>query len=73
MITKKILSLDEYLIRLQAAADDIAREKNAKKITVFHLYGGKFACSRVGDKMGLPILKEAQSRVNEQYELKAEE
>jgi hypothetical protein len=73
MLAKKMITLEEYLMKLQESADRIATERNLKKITVFHLHGGGFHCSRVGDKMGLPILEEAQAKVNEKYELKSEE
>ena len=72
MLAKKMLSLEEYLMNLQEAADEIATERNLRKITVFHLHGGKFACARTGPQLCIPLLEEALSRVNEKYELKAE-
>ncbi len=71
MLIKKSLSLEDYLMKLQEAADGIATERNLRKITVFHI-GGKFACRRTGNQMGNPILEEAQAKVNEKYELKLE-
>jgi hypothetical protein len=73
MLNKKSLGLEDYLIKVQEAADEIATERNQRKIIVFHLPECEFACRRTGNKMGTSILKEALSRVNKKYKLKLEE
>jgi hypothetical protein len=73
MSAKKLLPLQEYLEKLQEAADKIAIERNLKKITVFHLHGGNFGCARTGGQLCIPLLEEAQAKVKEKYELKLEE
>lgn len=72
MITKTELNSEEYLKKLQEAADQIATERNVEKITVFHSHGGKFGCGGSGKKLCTEILNEAQARVNEKYKLKLE-
>jgi hypothetical protein len=70
MTTKTELHLEEYLMKLQEAADKIATKRNVRKITVFHVHGGKFGCARRGEQLCVPLLEEAQAKVNEEYELK---
>ncbi len=77
MSAKKVLTLEQFYVRLQEAADEVASERNEKKIKVVHfaaaeLRRGVIGCAREGNKICLPILQEALSRVNEKYELKAE-
>ncbi len=66
MATKKELYLEEYIEKLQEAADRIVNERIINN-NVIYLY--KYGC-REGEQLGL--FKEALSRVNEQYELKVE-
>jgi hypothetical protein len=72
MSAKKELPLQEYKKKLQEEADKVANERNVVKIEVIHVFGDKFGCAREGEQLGLSILNEALSRVNEKYELKAE-
>ncbi len=73
MSTKKVLSLEEFLMKLQEAADQVASERDVKTIKVFPLSGAEFGCLGDGAKLCIPILDEARTRVNEKYELKVEE
>lgn len=70
MSDRNLLNLEEYLVKLQEAADEIANERNLRKITVFHLHGGKFACACTGEQLCIPLMEEAQAKINEKYELK---
>jgi hypothetical protein len=72
MSINEVVNLEEYLMKLQEAADEIATERNVRKITVFHLHGGNFGCARTGEQLCIPLLEEAQAKVNEKYELKLE-
>jgi hypothetical protein len=73
MTTQTELNSEEYLKKLQEAADEIAHERNERKTTIYHLHGDKFTCGHVGNKIGSLILEEARARVNKKYKLKLEE
>lgn len=72
MSDKKVLTLKEYIVKLQEAADELTSNRNEEKIEVIHLSGDNFACARASAQLCVPILEEARARVNEKYELKAE-
>lgn len=72
MSNKKELPLQDYIKKLQEAAGKIVNERNVVNNEVVHFSGDKFACAHEGEQFGLMIFKEALSRVNEKYELKAE-
>lgn len=72
MSDKEVLSLQNYLEKLQEAADEVAKERNVKQIKVFHSYGSKFGCLGDGPRLCIPILDEARARVNVKYELELE-
>jgi ABC-type Zn uptake system ZnuABC Zn-binding protein ZnuA len=72
MTTKIELNSEEYLRKLQEAADQIATERNVEKIKVIHSHRDKFGYMGSDEKLST-ILEEAQARVNKKYKLKLEE
>ncbi|MCL4500389.1 MAG: hypothetical protein M1438_00860 [Deltaproteobacteria bacterium] len=70
MSTKKELHLEEYIKKLQEAAWKIVDERNVINNKVIYLSADNAAFTGEGEQLG--IFKEALSRVNEEYELKAE-
>lgn len=78
MSAKQSLTLEDYRAKVQEEADKIASEKNESKIEVIVFpkseQGSRsFGCARKGTKLCLIILNEALARVNEKYELGAED
>ena len=73
MSANKMLSLKHYLEKLQEAADELTSNRDEEKIKVIHLSGENFACSRASAQLCVPVLEEARARINEKYELKAED
>ena len=72
MLTRGTLNLETYLRKLQDVVDEMATERNLRKIIVFHHGKGIFGCVGEGAKFCLPLVEEAQGKVNERYKLKLE-
>ncbi len=66
MAAKKELPLQEYIEKLQEVAGRIVDERNGINQKVVYLSGNN------GEGDQLVLFREALSRVNEEYELKAE-
>jgi hypothetical protein len=71
MAEKIELNLEEYLAKLQEAANEVASERNLGKIQVIHLSEGKFGCMSNNPQICPQILAEAEDRVNKKFALKA--
>ncbi len=72
MSAKKELPLQEYIQKLQEAAGKIVNKRQVVNFESIDVLEDKFASAPEDEQMGLAIFKEALSKVNKRYELKAE-